>query len=133
VDPKDSRSFKLAIIADYFVNPNRYVNLPLNTVVYDVLRDLGYGILKMPETNYPSEKTAEYLIPVMDQAEEYIKRGYQVIAVGLSEARDFGIHYSLISSESAKRGVPAPRLVLFSATENLADRTAVTQRIAVPL
>ena len=52
MDPKDSRSFKLAIVADYFVNPSRYREHPQNTVVYEVLRDLGYGILKMPETSY---------------------------------------------------------------------------------
>jgi hypothetical protein len=41
MDPKDNRSFKLAIVADYFINPARYKDLPLNSAVYDVLRDLG--------------------------------------------------------------------------------------------
>ena len=69
----------------------------------------------------------------MDQAEEYIKRGYQVIAVGLEEEVDSGIHYSLIREESARRGITPPRLVSFSVAEDLSDRSFVTQRIAVPL
>ncbi len=133
MDPKDDRSFKLAIVADYFINPARYRDLPRNPAVYDVLRDLGYGILKMPEAGYPSEKAAEYLIPVMDQAEEYIKRGYQVIAVGLKEVPDGGIHYSLIREEASRRGIKPPRLLLFSASENLSDRSFITQKVSVPL
>jgi hypothetical protein len=133
MDPKDIRSFKLAIVADYFINPARYKDLPLNSAVYDVLRDLGYGILKMPEAGYPPEKAAEYLIPVMDQAEEYIKRGYQVIAVGLKEIQDGGIHYSLIREEASRRGINPPRLLLLTTSENLNDRSFITQNVSVPL
>lgn len=130
---KDKRSFKLALVADYFINPRRYPNLPQTPAVYDVLRDLGYGILKMPEPSYPKEKVVGYLGPVMDQAEEYIKRNYLVIAVGLKEERDHGVHYSLVSEESLRRNIQPPRLVSFSASEDLGDRDKLALRINSPL
>jgi hypothetical protein len=69
----------------------------------------------------------------MDQAEEYIKRGYQVIAVGLKEIQDGGIHYSLIREEASRRGINPPRLLLLSTSENLNDRSFITQKVSVPL
>jgi len=133
MDPKDYRSFKLAILADYFVNPSRYPGLPQETLVYDVLRDLGYGILKMPEISYPAENWSEYLEIVMDQVEEYIKRQYLVIAVGLRELHDFGLRYSFILQESARRKIEPPRLVGFSISDNLSDRDKIALRINSPL
>ncbi|MEM3031921.1 MAG: hypothetical protein QW756_03315 [Nitrososphaerota archaeon] len=133
MDTKDYRSFKLAIVADYFINPSRYHDLPQNPSVYDVLRDLGYGILKMPEPGYPEEKALGYTEPVLDQAEEYIKRNYLVVAVGLKEAKDYGVHYSIISREAQQRNIQPPRLVLFSAHEDLGDREKIALRINAPL
>jgi hypothetical protein len=133
MDTKDYRSFKLAIVADYFINPSRYPDLPQDTVVYEVLRDLGYGILKMPETSYPADRWAGYLEPVMDQAEEYIKRRYLVIAVGLKELKDFGLRYSLIGHESGRRKIEPPRLVVFSTSDNLSDREKIALQITSPL
>ena len=133
MDTKDYRSFKLALVADYFINPSRYAGLPQNTLVYEVLRDLGYGILKMPEASYPEERWVGYLEPVMDQAEEYIKRRYLVIAVGLRELHDFGLRYSLISQDSGRRKIEPPRLVAFSASEDLTDRDEIARRINSPL
>ncbi len=133
MSPKDFRSFKLAILADCFVNPIRYPGFPKNSVVYEVLRDLGYGILKMPEVNtFPEETIRGWVELVADQAEEYVKRGYLVVAVGSVDLPDYGIYYSLIREEMESRGLKPPRLVVYRSDE-VGHRELIIERLAIPL
>ncbi len=132
MSPKDFRSFKLAILADCFVNPIRYLGFPKNSVVYEVLRDLGYGILKMPEVNSFTEETVRGWVElVADQAEEYVKRGYLVVAVGSADLPDYGVYYSLIREEMASRGLEPPRLVVYRSDE-VGNRELIIERLAIP-
>jgi hypothetical protein len=133
MNPKDFRSFKLAILADCFVNPVRYPAFPRNSVVYEVLRDLGYGILKMPELNaFPEETVSGWVELVADQAEEYVKRGYLVVAVGYADLPDYGVYYSLVEKEMASRGLEPPRLVIYR-REEVGNRDLIVQRLSIPL
>ena len=133
MSPKDWRSFKLAILADCFVNPMRYQGIARDSLVYSVLRDLGFGILKMPEANaFPEEIVRGWIEIVADQAEEYAKRGYLVVAVGAAELPDYGVYYSLISSEMKSRGLEGPRLIVFNNDESR-NRDLIVQRLSIPL
>jgi hypothetical protein len=88
---KDARSFKVVILADCFVNPHRYSNLPNQQFVYEKLRDLGYGLIKMPPLAIDQRSLEGWLRITSDQIEEYTERGFQLSMLGVDALPQGGI------------------------------------------
>jgi hypothetical protein len=108
----DARSFKMAVVADYFVNPQSYPKLPRANVVYEQLRDAGYGIIKMPASSMVGKGLKEWIVTTVDQIQEYSKRGFQVLLVGADGIAGKGIWMPEIGKEIKKRGIPPPKTLV---------------------
>ncbi|TLX94796.1 MAG: hypothetical protein E6K96_08050 [Thaumarchaeota archaeon] len=109
----DSRSFRMVIIADYFLNPQQYERLPNSPHVYECVRDSGYGIIKMPPLAMPKVALTGWISSVADQIQEYGNRGFTVLLVGMNSLPGKGVWASQLKKELSARGVEMP------ATKNL--------------
>jgi len=100
----DERSFRVALVAD------RYVNPPAGGLDgLAVLAAAGWGVMQLPDDAYPAEVARLLLAEVAEQVEEFSRHGYMFALVG---ERD-GLGEAL-----ARAGVAVPpRVVPASAAE----------------
>ena len=108
----DARSFKMAVVADYYVNPQSYPKLPKDSSVYKQLSDAGYGIIKMPHPNMIGKGTEGWIISTVDQIQEYSNRGFQVFVLGVEGIAGKGIWMEALRKEIKKRGLPMPESIV---------------------
>jgi hypothetical protein len=76
----DRRSFRVALTSDRYVNPP-----PGEVDGLAVLGEAGWGVMQLPAEDYPAELRRTMLIEVAEQAEEFWRRGYDVVLVGEDE------------------------------------------------
>jgi hypothetical protein len=73
----DKRSFRVAIVADRFLNP------PARGLdAIPILVESGWGVVQLPSDGYPREVAVMLLEQVAEQAEEFHRRGYDVVVIG---------------------------------------------------
>ena len=90
----DERSFRIALVADQFVNPpSRGVD------AVAAAAQAGWGVMQLPPGDYPAEVTGPLLAEVAEQVEEFSRHGYAFVLVG----ERAGLPEAL-----AKAGVPLP-------------------------
>src|SRR4029077_20145763 len=73
----DERSYRVALVADRYVNPE-----PGHLDGLAVLAAAGWGVLQLPDEGYPAEVARPLLAEVAEQVEEFTRRGYGFILVG---------------------------------------------------
>jgi hypothetical protein len=73
----DERSFRIALVADRYVNPP-----PGGLDALAVLAEAGWGAMQLPADDYPAEIAARVLAEVTEQAEEFGRHGYDFVLVG---------------------------------------------------
>jgi hypothetical protein len=73
----DRRSFRVALVADRYVNPR-----PGWLDAIAVLIDAGWGTIQLPADAYPKEVAAPLLEQVAEHAEEFHRRGYDLVLIG---------------------------------------------------
>jgi hypothetical protein len=73
----DARSFRVALIADEFVNPG-----PGGVDGLSVLEDEGWGAIQLPPDSYPSEVSAAILEHIAEQVDEFLRNAYDVVLIG---------------------------------------------------
>jgi hypothetical protein len=73
----DRRSFRVALVADRYVNPapGRFDGLA-------VLAAAGWGMIQLPYDRYPDDVARPLLAEVAEQVEEFSRHGYGLILVG---------------------------------------------------
>jgi len=91
---RDQRSFRVALVADRLVNP-----APGGLDAIAVLLETDWGAIQLPPDSYPPEIAAPMLEQVAEQAEEFDRRGYDLVLIG----RRPGLAEAL-----AALGVPLP-------------------------
>jgi hypothetical protein len=74
---RDRRSFRVALVADRFLNPP-----PRGLDVIPILLEAGWGVVQLPADVYPPEVALPLLEQVAEQAEEFHRRGYDVVVIG---------------------------------------------------
>ena len=74
---RDERSFRVALMADRFVNPG-----PGGVDGVAVAARAGWGVLQLPADDYPAELAGLLLFEVAEQAEEFARHGYDLVLVG---------------------------------------------------
>jgi hypothetical protein len=83
----DDRSFRIALVADRYVNPP-----PGGLDALAVLAAAGWGAMQLPADDYPAGVAARVLAEVTEQAEEFSRHGYDFVLIGerdgLAEALD---------------------------------------------
>ena len=73
----DARSFRIALVAD------RYVNPPAGAPdAVAVAAQAGWGVMQLPPDDYPAEVTGPLLAEVAEQVEEFSRHGYAFVVVG---------------------------------------------------
>ena len=73
----DERSFRVALVADRFVNP-----APGALDGLAVLAAAGWGVMQLPDDAYPAEVARLLLAEVAEQVEEFSRHGYVFVLVG---------------------------------------------------
>ena len=73
----DERGFRVALVADEFVNP------PADGLdALAILTDEGWGAMQLPPAWYPEAVAGPLLEQVAEHAEEFARHGYDVVLVG---------------------------------------------------
>jgi hypothetical protein len=73
----DERGFRVALVADEYVNPP-----PGGLEALPVLAACGWGAIQLPPAWYPDDVAAPLLVEVAEHVEEFERRGYAVVLVG---------------------------------------------------
>jgi hypothetical protein len=73
----DERSYRVALVADRYVNPG-----PGQFDGLAVLAAAGWGVMQLPDDAYPAEVAGPLLAEVAEQAEEFSRKGYALVLVG---------------------------------------------------
>jgi len=74
---RDQRSFRVALVADAFVNP-----APGRLDAIAVLLEADWGAIQLPADRYAPEVAGPLLEQVAEQTEEFYRRGYDVVVIG---------------------------------------------------
>jgi hypothetical protein len=77
VSRRDKRSFRVALVAD------RYLNPPARGFdVIPILLEAEWGVIQLPADVYPREVAGPLLEQVAEQTEEFHRHGYDVVVIG---------------------------------------------------
>ena len=100
----DQRSFRIALVADRYVNPP-----PGGLDALAVLAEAGWGAMQLPADDYPARIATRVLAEVAEQAEEFSRHGYDFVLIGhrdgLAEALDatgLGVPDQIVPSGAAE-------------------------------
>jgi hypothetical protein len=103
----DARSFRIALTADGYVNPQ-----PGGIDGLAVLDEAGWGVMQLPDPAYPAEMTSRILADIAEQVQEFRRHRYDIVLVG----GDDGIAAAL-----ADVGVPVPDQVIPASAAELRE------------
>ena len=73
----DERSFRIALVADRYVNPP-----PGGLDAVAAAVQAGWGVMQLPADDYPAEVAGPLLAEVAEQVEEFTRHGYGLVLVG---------------------------------------------------
>lgn len=73
----DHRSFRIALVADRYINPG-----PGGFDAIPVLLEREWGVLHLPSDRYSTSTAGLLLEQVAEQAEEFHRHGYQLVVIG---------------------------------------------------
>ena len=100
----DERSFRIALVADRYVNPP-----PGGLDALAVLARAGWGAMQLPADDYPADIAAGVLAEVTEQAEEFSRHGYDFVLIGdrdgLAEAlaaADLAVPDQIVPTDAAQ-------------------------------
>jgi len=74
---RDERSFRVALVADRFVNPP-----PGGVDGIAVAAQAGWGVVQLPAEDYPNSVAQRLLYEIAEQAEEFSRHDYDLVLVG---------------------------------------------------
>jgi hypothetical protein len=97
---RDERSFRVALVADRYVNP-----APGGVDGLAVLAAAGWGVMQLPDDAYPAEVAGLLLAEVAEQVEEFSRHGYLFVLVG--ERAGLGEALARVGAAVPPRVVPA--------------------------
>ena len=104
---RDERSFRIALVADRYVNPQagQFDGLA-------VLAAAGWGVMQLPDDGYPAEVARRLLAEVAEQVQEFSRHGYTFILVGDRDG---------LADALALVGIPVPGRVLPAGAAELGE------------
>ena len=106
----DKRSCKVVVVPDYAINPQSYPDLPQNNMIYESLKESGYGVIKLPPHETAKERAEPWIDMAADMIEEYLKRGYLVAVIEIDHPRMRAWVEELMKMLE-KRGAPRPKSI----------------------
>jgi len=81
--PRDRRSYRVALVADRYLNPAKGA---LDLV--PILLEAEWGAIQLPSDDYPITVARPLLEQVAEQVEEFHRRGYDTVIIGRREGLD---------------------------------------------
>lgn len=117
----DERSYRVALVADRFVNPG-----PGQFDGLAVLAAAGWGVMQLPDDAYPAEIAGPLLTEVAEQAEEFSRKGYALVLVGERDG---------LAEALARIGVAVPDRIAPASAAELSEflaRQPAPRAIAAP-
>lgn len=103
----DARSFRVALVADRYVNPP-----PGGLDAVAVAAHTGWGVMQLPADDYPAEVALPLLAEVAEQVEEFSRHGYTLVLVGERAG---------LAAALARAGVAVPHGIRPETSVQLAD------------
>jgi hypothetical protein len=103
----DARSFRIALVADRYVNPP-----PGGLDALAVAAQLDWGVMALPADDYPDEIAGPLLAEIAEQAEEFARHGYGLVLVGDRAG---------LARALARAGVVVPAAITPESPAQLAD------------
>lgn len=100
---RDLRGWRVALVADVLVNPPSRLRAALPDVL-GLLEASGYGLLQLP----PPGQHRLLLAVIADQVAEYTHHGYAVVAIGVRDEPEGGLHWRRLAPLLRHRGVTLP-------------------------
>jgi len=100
---RDARGWRIALVADSLVNPPRDANLRQPDVLR-VLESHAYGVLQLP----PAGEHRLLLAVIADQIGEYAHHGYALVAIGILDQPECGLHWRSLAALLRHRGRALP-------------------------
>lgn len=73
----DKRSFRVALMADRYVNPP-----PGGIDGLAIAERAGWGVIQLPAAEYTPEISGPMLVEVAEHVEEFHRRGYDLVLIG---------------------------------------------------
>ena len=111
---EDSRSRKVAIVADYLVNPESALYRGRHRrpgPVFDVLVEDGWGIMKPPPHVVAAAIARSAVAAIAGDAVDYRHHGYEVVIVALEGLPGGGVWLDLLEAAFRDLGAPMPAVV----------------------
>jgi hypothetical protein len=97
---RDERSFRVALVADRYVNPP-----PGGLDGLAVLAAAGWGVMQLPDDAYPADVALLLLAEIAEQVDEFSRHGYLFVLVG--ERADLGEALARVGADLPPGVVPA--------------------------
>lgn len=113
---RDKRSYRVALVADLYLNPP-----PRGLDAIPVLLDAEWGAIQLPSDDYPSAVAGPLLEQVAEQVQEFSKRGYDAVLIGRRKGLD-----------EALNAIGVPRLDRIEPASIKALKAFLVQRPAPP-
>jgi len=104
---RDARSFRVALMADRYVNP-----LAGGVDGIAAAARAGWGVLQLPAEDYPASLAVRLLFEVAEQVEEFCRHGYDVVLIGQCDG---------LAAALARVGLAVPDDLVPETTGQLAD------------
>jgi len=102
---RDERSFRVALVADRYVNP-----APGGLDGLAVLAAACWGVMQLPDDAYPAEVAGLLLAEIAEQVEEFSRHGYLFVLVGGRDGLDEALASSASSSPPSRTRRRSPPL-----------------------
>jgi hypothetical protein len=96
----DERSFRIALVADRYVNPPQGAEGAPDAVA--AAAEAGWGVMQLPPGDYPAEVAGPLLAEVAEQVAEFSRHGYAFVLVG---------GHPGLAEALARVGVPVPEQI----------------------
>jgi hypothetical protein len=80
---RDPRSYRVALVADRYLNPP-----PGSLDAVPVLVECEWGAMQLPADEYPPAVAGPLLEQVAEEVEEFHRRGYDAVVVGYRDGLD---------------------------------------------
>jgi hypothetical protein len=130
----DARGRRVAIVADYLVNPRSalYTGLPSSpSSALDVLVEDGWGIMKPPPHVAGESIGRSAIANIAGDAAEYLRHGYEVVIVAVDGLPRGGVWLDLL--EAAFRDLEQPTPAVVSVTLHAGEIAGTPSAIRLAL
>ena len=111
---EDARGQRVAIVADYLVNPGSalHVGLPPQPApVWTVLVEDGWGVMKPPSHAVGDAVGGPAAAVIAGDAVDYRRHGYDVVVIAVDGLPEGGVWREALARAFAELGAPLPPVV----------------------